>query len=418
MNRIGVAEIVAIGSELLTPLRNDTNSLYLTQKLNELGVVVRRKTVVGDDVEDLARVVSEASQRADLLILMGGLGPTEDDRTREAVSAATGRKLVRDEGWVQWICDRFARAGRVLAENNLQQADLIDGAELLPNTIGTAAGQWIAGPCAIALLPGPPRELRTMFEKECLPRIRPMAAGTPITTRILRITGLTESFTDSLVGPIYRDLKNPVVTILSSPGSIELHLRAIDEGGRTAADLIAGVEELFRAKLGDHVYGTGDENLETVVSRQLLSLGKTIACAESCTGGLLATRLTDISGSSGYFLRGYVSYSNQAKIDDLGVPACLVESHGAVSSQVAEAMASGARSRATADIGVGITGIAGPTGGTETKPVGLVYISVSVGERIETSENRFMGGRSIVRFQATQKALDMVRMMLKSGVVE
>ncbi len=310
------------------------------------------------------------------------------------------------------MTERFARAGRPLTENNLRQADLLEGAELLRNQFGTAPGQWIPGDCTILMLPGPPREVYPMFEREVMRRIAGQAGGVAMHTRILRITGLTESYTDSLVGPIYKNLQNPSVTILASPGAIELHLRAIADGRHTADELIADVEEKFRQKLGDRIYGIDDETLEMVVGRKLQVMGCTIATAESCTGGLLTARLTDVPGSSAYLLRGYVCYTNRSKIHDVGVSPELIETFGAVSAPVAEAMASGVRSRSDADLGVSITGIAGPSGGTETKPVGLVYISVATMKRVQTTENRFLGERPIVRFQATQRALDMVRMSL------
>ncbi|MBI2837664.1 MAG: competence/damage-inducible protein A [Acidobacteria bacterium] len=416
MSSVRNAEIIAIGSELLTPLRSDTNSLHITRRLNEVGIEVRRKTVVGDALDDLTDAVAGAMARADLVITMGGLGPTEDDRTREAVGRATGRSFVRSEEWVDSMKDRFARAGRSLGENNLRQADILEGAELLTNPKGTAPGQWLPGRCSILMLPGPPRELKPLFDGEGMARIAPLAAGTGrVLTRILRITGMTESHADSLVGPIYRDLVNPSVTILSSPGSIELHLRAVGEGVRTAEELIAGVEAQFREKLGERVYGTDDESLETVVARMLLAAKQTIATAESCTGGLLAGRLTEIPGSSNYFLRGFVCYTNESKVDELGVPAELIAAHGAVSADVAGSMGAGARRIAAADLGVSITGIAGPTGGSAEKPVGLVYISVADRAGVVTTENRFPGERGVVRFQATQRALDMIRMRLMEG---
>ncbi len=417
MSPVRNAEIIAIGSELLTPLRSDTNSLHITRRLNEVGIEVRRKTVVGDALDDLTDAVAGAIARADLVITMGGLGPTEDDRTREAVGRATGRSFVRSEEWVDSMKDRFARAGRSLGENNLRQADILEGAELLTNPKGTAPGQWLPGRCSILMLPGPPRELKPLFDGEGMARIAPLAAGTGrVMTRILRITGMTESHADSFVGPIYRDLVNPSVTILSSPGSIELHIRAVGEGARTAEELIAGVEAQFREKLGERVYGSDDESLETVVARMLLAADRTVATAESCTGGLLAGRLTEIPGSSNYFLRGFVCYTNESKVDELGVPAELIAAHGAVSAEVSGSMGAGVRRIAAADLGVAITGIAGPTGGSAEKPVGLVYISVADRAGTVTTENRFPGERGVVRFQATQRALDMIRMRLIEGM--
>lgn len=407
------AEIIAIGSELLTPLRGDTNSIFLTRKLNEIGVEVRRKTVVGDVIDDLVAAISDGLARTDLLITMGGLGPTEDDRTREAVSSVLGRGFIRSESWIAYMRERFARAGRTLADNNLRQADLIEGAELIENPRGTAPGQWIPGRCTILMLPGPPRELLPMFEEHAMSRIRARAGeGKAIQTRILRVTGLTESRADSLIAPIYRDLMNPSVTILAAPGTIELHIRAVSEAGREAAELIGEVEQQFREKLGRRIYGADEETLESVVGLQLQQAGRSIVVAESCTGGLLAGRITDVAGSSAYFRRGYVCYSNESKVDELGVDPELISAHGAVSAEVAEAMARGALRAASADVSVAVTGIAGPGGGTPEKPVGLVYISVMDAEGAVTTENRFPGERAVVRFQATQRALDMLRLRL------
>lgn len=407
------AEIIAIGSELLTPLRSDTNSLHLTMRLNELGIEVRRKVVIGDDVDDLAVAIRDALLRTDLIITMGGLGPTEDDRTRDAVSRATGRGFVRSGAWVEYMKERFARVGRTLGDNNLRQADLLEGAELLPNPRGTAPGQWLPGRCSMMMLPGPPRELVPLFDQEGLHRIASLAPrSNPIMTRILHVTGMTESHADSLVGPIYRDLVNPSVTILASPGSIELHLRARSEEGRRAEEIIAEVEARFREKLAERIYGVDEETLQSVVAQRLIDAGMTVVAAESCTGGMLAARLTEISGSSRYFLRGYVCYSNRSKCDDLGVSAELIERHGAVSREVAEAMATGARKRGGADVALAITGIAGPTGGTPEKPVGLVFIALADGAGVRVLECRFAGERAVVRFQATQRALDMLRLRL------
>jgi nicotinamide-nucleotide amidase len=410
------AEIIAIGSELLTPHRMDTNSLFLTEQLNGIGVDVQYKTVVGDDRERLTGTIGLAWNRSDLVVTIGGLGPTEDDLTRECAARVLGRPLHRDATLAEGIEKRFRDRGMRMPEINLRQAMLIEGATALPNPRGTAPGQWIEdGKKVLILLPGPPRELQPMFVRSCLPRLRERVPPAAICSRVLRLTGLTESATEEIVAPIYTRVTNPVTTILAAPGEIQLHLKSF---GRDEREAQARLDELFpqlEAALGEYVFSTDGASLEEVVARGLTTQQATVAVAESCTGGLLAQRFTSVSGSSAYFLGGIVCYSNDWKIEWLGVAPELLQSHGAVSREVAQALAEGVRRRARATYGAGITGIAGPTGGTTDKPLGLVYIALAGPSATTVEEKRYLGERELIRWQATQTALDLLRRDLQKS---
>jgi len=408
------AEIIAIGSELLTPHRWDTNSLFITEQLNRIGVDVVWKTVVGDDRGRLTEAISLAWKRSGLILTIGGLGPTEDDLTRECVATALGRPLYRDESLVEAIAARFRSRGLQMAEINLRQATVIEGAVVIKNFNGTAPGLWVEeGGKILILLPGPPRELCPMFEKQCIPRLQELVPPTAIRTRMLRLTGLSESAADELAAPIYTKFANPVTTILAVLGEIQIHLKSF---GRNEAEALALLDELspqLEKVLGQHIFSNTGESLEEVVGKSLRSQGATVSVAESCTGGLMAQRITSVSGSSSYFLGGVVCYSNAIKQDWLGVSAEALETHGAVSSVVAKALAEGVRQRAGSTWGVGITGIAGPGGGNAEKPVGLVYLALAGPEGTQVLERRFTGGRENIRWQSSQTALDMVRRALK-----
>lgn len=414
------AEIIAIGSELLTPFRRDTNSLYLTAKLNELGVEVIFKTMVGDRRADLTSAAQIALARADIAIFMGGLGPTEDDLTRECVAAALGRPLVRDKQIIQDLRARFAARGWKMAENNLQQADVIEGAEVLPNASGSAPGQFIhvsdsGGEVIAILLPGPPHELKAVFEEQALFRLRRLTPPRYIARREIRIAMIGESAADARAARIYKPIKEVETTILAgSPGEVQFHLHSqaetMEQAQKNVDSLAADLEDEFE----DAVFSANGESLEQIVGYFLQMRGATLAVAESCTGGLLAERITSIPGSSRYFLGGAVVYNNSLKTALADVPAALIEQHGAVSSQVAKALAEGIRERCNADLGVGITGVAGPGGGTEKKPVGLVYVSLADEHRTEVVERNYPGDRDRIRHWATQQALDMVRRRLMS----
>jgi len=411
------AEIIAIGSELLTPFRQDTNSLYLTEKLNQLGVEVVLKTIVGDSREQLVSVAQHALFRSDIVVFMGGLGPTEDDLTREAVAEALGLVLQRDEEVLARLKERFASRGYNMTPNNYKQADVISGAIVLPNPNGTAPGQWISGKYEdrerlIILLPGPPFELKALFEAECYERLRAKLPAAHIVTRVLKVAMLGESAVDARVAPIYQQYTDVQTTILAGAGDIQFNLftRADSmEGAQARVDELAGKIE---DELQDAVYSSKGETLEQIVGYYLQMRNATLAVAESCTGGLLAERITSISGSSRYFLGGAVVYSNELKTQFADVPADLIAKHGAVSPEVAIAMAEGIRKRCKATLGVGITGVAGPSGGTPDKPVGLVYHALAHEGSHEVIEKKFPGDRKRVRWFASQQALDMVRRKL------
>ena len=405
-------EILAVGSELLTPQRVDTNSLYLTQKLNELGVEVVAKAVIGDDRERLTAAILAARARSGLVILTGGLGPTEDDVTRDAAAAAVGRELVFHQEVLEAIEARFRSLRRAMAAINRRQAYVLEGAEILPNDRGTAPGQWYAdGESVLLLLPGPPNELKAMFEQQCLERLRRVVPPRHIATRFLRVAGMAESDVDQAIAPIYTRYTNPVTTILAAPGDIQLHLRAYGASPSEARVLADELARQIEEVLGDRIYSRDGATLEEVVGRLLQERSGTLAVAESCTGGLLAQRLTSVPGSSKYFLGGWVTYSSDLKSSALGVLPETLEAHGAVSAETAREMAEGALREAGATLAVAITGVAGPDP-DQGKPVGLVYIALADERGSEVKERRFIGERDRVRTQAAQFALDLLRRRL------
>ena len=412
------AAIVAVGSEMLTPFRVDTNSLAVTDRLNAIGFDVRLKAVVGDDVEELAQVLREALAWADVLIVTGGLGPTEDDITRDSLARVLQVPLDIHESVVEHIRERFAQRGRTMPDINTRQALAPRGATLLENANGTAPGLWIEhGRTAIVALPGPPREMVPMLESVVRERLAGRGGKGRLLRRVLKITGRSESDVDARVQPIYgawTSLVLPITTtILAVLGQIELHLtaRAGSEAEATAA-LDAAVEELKDA-LGPAVYSVDGRGIETVVGDLLRARKLTVAVAESCTGGLITSRLTDVPGSSDYVERGVVCYSNRSKGELAGVADALIAEHGAVSEPVACAMAEGIRARAGTNAGIGVTGIAGPAGGTVEKPVGTVAIAVVVGAIARVATSRFFGDREQIKFQAAQAALNTLRLMLE-----
>ena len=411
------AEIIAVGSELLTPHRLDTNSLYLTEKLNDLGVEVRFKCIVGDDAEALTAAAKLAMRRSDITILTGGLGPTEDDLTREAVADALGLKLQRDPELIAKLEERFAKRGIKMSANNAKQADILTSATMLPNSLGTAPGQWIAGKYdgkerILILLPGPPHELKGLFETECIPRLRARVPPEHIAARILKIAMMPESQVDARVAPIYKTYTDVETTILAGRGEIQLHLRCRKDSQPEAEARVEELGDKIEDELGDAIFSRKGETIEQIVSYLLQMRSMTLAVAESCTGGMLAERITSLSGSSRYFLGGAVVYSNELKTQFANVPKALINQHGAVSREVAAAMAEGIRKRCLASYGVGITGVAGPSGGTEQKPVGLVYIALAGEEGTQVVERNFPGDRKRIRQFATQQALEMIRRAL------
>jgi nicotinamide-nucleotide amidase len=411
------AEIIAIGSELLTPFRQDTNSLYLTERLNQLGVEVVIKTIVGDSRARLVSVAQHALFRSDIVIFMGGLGPTEDDLTREAVAEALGLELHRDEEILEKLKQRFAARGYKMTPNNIQQADVIAGAVVLPNPNGTAPGQWITGKYEgrdrlIILLPGPPFELRAMFDEQCFERLRAKVPPAYIATRVLKVAMLGESLVDSRVAPIYKRYTDVQTTILAGAGDIQFNLFTRADSMEAAQQRVDDLAGEIEDELGDALYASKGESLEQIVGYFMQMRNSTLAVAESCTGGLLADRITSISGSSRYFLGGAIVYSNELKTAFADVPKSLLDKHGAVSREVAVAMAEGIRKRCKATFGIGITGVAGPSGGSEQKPVGLVYHALASERETQVEERNFPGDRKRVRWFASQMALDMVRRKL------
>jgi nicotinamide-nucleotide amidase len=412
--RVETAEILAVGSELLTPFRVDTNSLFLTARLNELGVIVRRKSVVGDRREDLAACVRDALARVDLVITTGGLGPTDDDLTREVIADVLGRTLRVDEAILAAIQARFARRGVPMPSINRRQACVPDGATVLPNSEGTAPGLLLEhDERLIALLPGPPREMQPMFVKAIAPIVEARSPSRRLQRRVVKVTGRSESQVEEIANPIYTSLSHGGLvvdaTVLATPGQIEVHLESAGEDrGAIAHVLDEGVARLASA-LGATVFSTDGRTLEAVVGDALRARGWRIAVAESCTGGLLGARLTEVPGSSAYVLGGVIAYDNAVKTRELDVPAALIDQHGAVSEPVAAAMAAGVRRRFGAEIGAAITGVAGPDGGTAAKPVGTVCVAVDSPDAVSVRTLFFPGDRDAIRRHSTAAALDMVR---------
>jgi len=408
------AEIIAIGSELLTPFRQDTNSLYLTEKLNQLGVEVIFKTIVGDNRQHLAVAARLAISRADIIIFMGGLGPTEDDLTREAVAEALELKLHRDPEIVRSLEQRFAARKMKMSANNLKQAEVIAGAVVLPNANGTAPGQWLTGASdgrekIILLLPGPPHELKALFEQQCMDLLRAKVPQQFIATRTLRIAMMAESQCDARIAPIYNRFVDVQTTILAGAGEIQVHLKSRSHSLEAAQERVDQLVEKIEEELDDLVFSDNGDSLEQIVGYYLQMRNATLAVAESCTGGLLAERITSVSGSSRYFLGGAVVYSNKLKTKFAAVSADLIKKYGAVSAEVAKVMAEGIRERCGATFGVGITGVAGPTGGTVDKPVGLVFHALAGDRGTDVLERNFPGDRKRIRWFAAQQALDMIR---------
>ncbi len=400
-------EIIAVGTELLSTRFRDTNSLYLTDRLAELGLAVSRRTIVGDQGAGLEDSLRRALSFSDLVLVSGGLGPTGDDLTREAAAAALGRGLVYRPDLLAAMESRFLLRGRAMPEPNRRQAWIVEGAEVLANAAGTAPGQWIeADRRYLVLLPGPPPELRSVFEGGVVSRLSPWARP-GLARTVIRSTGLAESEVEARIEGLYPESEESVLTVLASPGRVDIHLAA------DSSPLLEEWAGRIRERLGPAVYGGDGVELEDVVIDRLIRIGSTLATAESCTGGLLAHRLTNVPGSSRAFLGGYVAYGNGAKIRDLGLDAGLISSRGAVSEEAARAMAAGARARMGSDWALALTGIAGPDGGTPDKPVGLVHIALAGPGGTEAERRVFLGRRDAVKTQSSQRALDMLRLRLR-----
>ncbi len=408
------AEIIAIGSEMLTPFRVDTNSLWLTERLNSMGIDVKLKTVVGDDESRLEETIRDAIKRSEIVISTGGLGPTEDDITRKIFARVLKRRLILDDDILEKLKARFAKRNMPMPEINARQALVMERAEVLPNPNGTAPGMLIEeGKCTIVMLPGPPREMKPMFDAVVAPVLKQQVGDVVICRRKLSIYGLGESAVDEKAAPVYTKFQNPVTTILFKDGQIELHLTAQAKNDTEANRLLDELAGQLDEVLGDYIFSRRDETLEQVVGDLLRWRGYSLATAESCTGGLLAGRVTEVPGSSDYFLEGVVTYSNEAKMRMLCVPAEMLEEHGAVSEPVACAMAAGVRKLAGSTFGIGITGVAGPGGGTEEKPVGLVYIALADEDAVTARKLLFPGDRQFIRTLTVNSALDLLRRRIK-----
>ena len=404
------AEIIAIGSELLTPRFTDTNSVYLTEQLNAVGIPVMMKTIVGDQETYLEQAVRGSLERTPILITIGGLGPTEDDITRKVVARVLERQLILNDEILARIQQRFKARGVEMPANNARQALVLTGSEILENKNGTAPGLWIAGDRnQVILLPGPPSELKPMFENSCVPRLREMAGGVAIARCVFRTACLPESTLDARIAPIYSKYKNPETTLLAKPGQVDIRLTARGKNREEAERLLRELGEEIERELAEYIFARSEQSLEEVVGLYLMMKNATISVAESCTGGMLAQRLTSVPGSSRYFMSGVVCYSNESKMELAGIPPLLIEMQGAVSEEVARGLAEGIRARSGTTIGVGVTGIAGPGGGSAEKPVGTIHIAVASPAETQHRQFFFPGDREKIRWQTSQTALDMVR---------
>ncbi len=406
------ASIVSIGNELLSGETVNSNAAYLGAELLTIGIPVASSYTVGDEIDAIVRAFEQAGTDADVVVATGGLGPTDDDLTRQAMAKFLGVELQLREDLLEKIERFFAGRDLPMPERNKIQAYIPAGADALPN-IGTAPGIRAESKGKLFFaMPGVPSEMKRMFEESVLPELRALTGGQAVAVRKLRCFGAGESAIAELLGDMMQRGRNPLVNCTVSSGVITLYIIASAENKEKAEKMAQKDEQTLRSVLGELIYGTGDQSLAEVVGEELARQGKTIAIAESCTGGCLAKLLTDVPGASRYFTHGWVAYCNEAKIGELGVPPELIEKHGAVSEQVAESMAEGARRKAGTDFAIGITGIAGPSGGTEQKPVGLVYISVNSGTCCETKRCVFSHDRRLMRLRAAQTALNMLRLKL------
>jgi nicotinamide-nucleotide amidase len=416
-----LAEIIAVGSEMLTPHRQDTNSLYLTAGLNDLGVAVAFKTIVGDNQKHLTAAIRIALNRADIILLSGGLGPTEDDLTRECLAEALHLKLNRDDALLQSLRQRFTARNMAMPPNNAKQADLLTGATLLPNANGSAPGQWLDTTYEtfrklVVLLPGPPKELKPLFDNECKPRLAAALPQNHLARRMLRMALIPESQVDARTAPIYQQFPDVETTILAGHAEIQLHFLCVKPTLAEAEARVDAVLDLVSTEMGDDIFSFNGESLEEVVLLMLGVRNHTLAVAESCTGGWLGERLTAIPNSSRVFLGGAIAYSNHSKTALADVPAYLLDEHGAVSDPVTRALAEGIRRRTGSTLALSITGIAGPaipSGPDATKPIGLVYIALTDGEDTQVKQLHITGDRERIRLWSTQHALEMLRRYLQ-----
>ncbi len=408
------AEIIAIGSELLTPTKTDTNGLWLTEKLNEIGIEVKLKTIVGDDGARLEETVSDAMRRSDIVITTGGLGPTEDDITRQFTASGIGRELVYHDNIELNLRERFRAWGREMPEINKRQAFVIDGAEVLPNPNGSAVGMMVEIDGKILIiLPGPPRENQPMFIDNVLQRLKAIAGEVYVRRRVLRVSGKGESAVDEIAAPIYTTYPDVQTSILFNKSEVEIHVAAQAGDPETAQATADKLAAELAAALGNAVFSTNGETMEEIVGQHLTILGQTVSVAESCTGGLIGQRLTDVAGSSAYFIEGAITYSNSAKMRTLGVPLEILKNYGAVSSECAEAMAAGMLAYSKTDHAISVTGIAGPDGGSEEKPVGTVYIGYAGPKGVKSIRITLPGDRYLIRWRSSQAGLDYLRRQLE-----
>lgn len=420
-----IAEIIAVGSEMLTPDRQDTNSLYLTRGLNDLGVSVAFKTIVGDNRRHLTDAIRTAVARADIVILSGGLGPTEDDLTREATADALGVGLHRNAEMLTALYKRFAERRIPMPPNNERQTEVIEGATVLPNRNGSAPGQWLDTTVAsadgqahrklIMLLPGPPRELMPMFDEECKPLLAAALPARHIARRQLRIALVPESVVDARVAPIYKQFADVETTILAGRGEIQLHFVCAKPTLEEASERVDELSDLVAHELGDDVFSTNGESLEEIVILMLGLRNLKLAVAESITGGWLSERLTSVVNASRSFHGGAVVYASEQKTNLCNVPWELIQEKGAVSEEVARALAEGIRKNTECALGLALTGVAGPPvseGPDKDKPVGLVYIALADGETTEAHELHLSGDRERIRLWSTQHGLEILRRYL------
>jgi len=411
------AAIIAIGSEMLGPLRLDTNSQWLSARLEEVGIPVVHKSIVGDDLEAIAEELSHASRRGNLIVTTGGLGPTADDVTVAAVARWLGVEVMRNEEFLARMRARFERRGFRMPTTNEKQADFLVGAHVLENPRGTAPGFWVRrDDVELVILPGVPSEMREILELSVLPRLKERSSGIVARRRVLRIAGMGESAVEERVAPVYEKWKEHPVTILASPGEVQLHLCVRAEPSR-AEETVARMEQDFAQALAGRVFGRDGEDLSATVGRLLRDSGRTLALAESCTGGMISSLLTDTPGSSAYFRGAVVSYANSVKEEMLGLSRRTLEEHGAVSQEAARQMAEGARARFDTDLAAAVTGIAGPDGGTPEKPVGTVWFALSERDREVVAKRRsFIGDRGMVRRAASLYALELLRRHLEGSL--
>ncbi len=418
-----IAEIIAVGSEMLTPHRQDTNSLFLTAGLNELGVQVAFKTIVGDNISHLTEAGRIALGRADIVIFSGGLGPTEDDLTREAAASALGVELHKDPDTIASLYKRFAERKIPMPPNNAKQADVLEGATLLDNRNGSAPGQYLdtvlqgadgeSHRKIVILLPGPPKELKPLFTEEARPRLAASLPPRHIATRMLRMALIPESTVDARTAPIYKEFTDINTTILAGRGEIQLHFECAKATQEEAQARVDELTEKIEHEMGEDIFSAHGESIEEVVLLTLEMRQLTLAAAESCTGGLLAARLTDVPNSSRTFIGGAVVYTDALKTEFAGVDPAVITEHGAISAETARALAEGIRRKTGASLGLSITGLAGPTpistGPDAGKPIGLVYIALADGEDTQVKQVNVIGDRERVRLWATQHAFELLR---------